>query len=334
MNVGLVGAGNISETHARAAEAAGLRIAGVYGDNLEKARRLADRCGVPAAASLDALLAQPALDIVMIGSPSGLHAAQAIAAVRSGRHVLVEKPLDIATARVDQLIAEAARAGVTVGVFFQDRLKPAIVDLKRRIEAGEIGTPLLATAEVKWFRPREYYSASRWRGTWALDGGGALMNQGIHTVDLLLFLFGRAAMVSGLATTRLHTIETEDTASALIEFANGVQATLDVTTAAPPGAPRRLRLAGTRGTLCLEGDRLVDAGDVPNATAPENAASAVVSDASSHQRIIADFVDAIRTGRSPVCDGAEGRRSVELVEAVYRSSREQRVVVLSEPGNR
>ena len=215
MNVGLIGAGNISDTHARAAIAAGLRIAGVYGDNREKARQLADRYGAAAFATLDALLAHQPLDIVMIGSPSGCHADHAIAAARTGRHVLVEKPLDISTARIDQLIAEVTRAGVTLGVFFQDRLKPDVVEMKRRIDAGEIGTPLLATGEVKWFRPRDYYSSSRWRGTWALDGGGALMNQGIHTVDLLLHLLGPVAAVSGLTATRFHDIEAEDTATAL-----------------------------------------------------------------------------------------------------------------------
>ena len=129
----------------------------------------------------------------MIGSPSGCHADHAIAAARAGCHVLVEKPLDISTARIDELIAEVTHAGVTLGVFFQDRLKPDVVEMKRRIEAGEIGMPLVATGEVKWFRPRDYYSSSRWRGTWALDGGGALMNQGIHTVDLLLHLLGPVA---------------------------------------------------------------------------------------------------------------------------------------------
>ena len=254
MNVGLVGAGNISDTHARAALAAGLRIAGVYGDNHARTRDLADRYGANAFASLEALLAHQPLELVMIGSPSGLHAEQAVAAARSGRHVLVEKPLDISTARVDRLLREAARARVTLGVFFQDRLKPAIVDMKRRIDAGEIGAPLLATGEVKWFRPREYYASSRWRGTWALDGGGALMNQGIHTVDVMLHLLGPVVSVSGLTATRCHTIEAEDTATALLEFESGAQGTIDVTTAAaPPGSPRRLRITGSTGSLAARG---------------------------------------------------------------------------------
>ena len=341
MNAGLIGAGNISDTHARAALAAGLRIAGVHGANRDKARTLADRCGTTAFDSLDALLAQPSLDLVIIGSPSGRHAEQAVAAARRGRHVLVEKPLDITTARIDALAQEVARAKITLGVIFQDRLKPDVVAMKRRLDAGELGTPLVATAEVKWFRPPEYYSASRWRGTWALDGGGALINQGIHTVDLLLHVLGPVTRVAGLMATRQHAIEAEDTATALLEFANGAQGTLDVTTAAFPGSPRRLRIAGTAGSLWLEGDRLVTtdathlrhgSGGRAGSDPIENASSPVVSDVTAHQRIIEDFVAAIRDRRAPVCDVTEGRRSVEVVEAVYRSARDGRAVTL-EPRN-
>ena len=331
MNAGLVGAGNISDTHARAALAAGLRIAGVHGDNRDKARALAHRYGTTAFDSLDAMLEQPALDLVIIGSPSARHAEQAIAAARRGRHVLVEKPLDITTARIDTLAQEVERAKITLGVIFQDRLKPDVLEMKRRLDAGELGTPLVATAEVKWSRPPEYYSASRWRGTWALDGGGALMNQGIHSVDLLLYLLGPVARVTGLTATRHHAIEAEDTATALLEFVNGTQATLDVTTAAFHGSPRRLRIAGTAGWSWLEGDRLVTA-DSTGSDPIENASSPVVSDVTAHQRVIEDFVRAIRDGRAPVCDVNEGRRSVEVVEAVYRSAREGRAIAL-EPRN-
>lgn len=329
MNAGLIGAGNISDTHARAAHAAGLRIAGVFGENREKTAQLADRHGATAFDTLDALVADPGLDLVIIGSPSGCHADHAITAVRARRHVLVEKPLDIATARIDALLVEVERAGVLLGTCFQDRLKPDVVEMKRRIDAGAIGTPLLATAEVKWWRPRDYYSSSRWRGTWALDGGGALINQGIHTVDLLLYLLGSATRVSGVTATRFHEIEAEDTATATFEFANGAVATIDATTAAFPGRPRRLLITGTVGSLLLEGDRLHDEA-TPCDRVVENAASAVVSDVSAHQRMIEDFVDAIRGGRRPICDGPEGRRSVAIVEAVYRSAREQHAVEVSD----
>src|SRR5262245_44943858 len=206
-NVGLVSAGNISDTHARAAEAAGLKVVAVFGQSASRSQQLADCHGARAFATLDALLRSPGLDLVMIGSPSGCHAEQAMAVARSGRHVLVEKPLDIATNRIDTLLEEVVGAGVTLGVFFQDRLKPDVVRLKQLLESGAIGTPIVATAEVKWSRPPSYYESSRWRGRWALDGGGALMNQGIHTVDLLLYLLGSVSRVSGAIATRVHRIE-------------------------------------------------------------------------------------------------------------------------------
>ena len=334
MNVGIVGGGNISDTHARAAHAAGLRVAAVFGDNRAKARQLAERHGATAFDTLDAFLQQPSLDLVMIGSPSGCHAEHATAAVRARRHILVEKPLEISVERIDALLGEVARAGVVLGVFFQDRLKPDVVTMKRRIEAGDIGTPLVATGEVKWFRTPAYYADSRWRGSWSLAGGGALMNQGIHTVDLLLYLLGPVRSVSGLIATRFHEIDVEDTATAMIEFASGALATVDATTAARPGQPRRLQIVGSAGSLLLEDDHLSklaggrDPGQVVSEPrkSPESAASPVVSDVAAHQRIIEDFVDAVRNGRAPVCDGREGRRSVEIIEAIYRSAREKRVI--------
>ena len=182
VRIGILGAGGISDTHARAAQAIdGVEVVAVHGTNRDKAAALAraDRRG-RVHDDLEAFLAHP-MDIVAIGSPSGVHAEQAIAAVRRGLHVLVEKPLDITTARIDDVIDEADRAGVKVGVFFQDRLTPDLVEMKTAIDAGALGTPVLASGRVKWYRPPEYYRDSRWRGTRRLDGGGVLMNQAIHT---------------------------------------------------------------------------------------------------------------------------------------------------------
>jgi UDP-N-acetyl-2-amino-2-deoxyglucuronate dehydrogenase len=326
MNVAIIGAGNISETHARAAAAAGLTVRAVFGDNRDKTRQFAERHGATPFDTLDGLLRGADVGLVMIGSPSGCHAEQALAAVRGGRHVLVEKPLDINTARIDPLLAAVRESGVTLGLFFQDRLKPDILALKQALASGAIGEPVLVSGDVKWYRPPEYYTGSRWRGTAALDGGGALMNQGIHTVDLMLYLLGPITRVRGSIATRLHAIESEDTAAAVLEFESGALGTLAATTAAPPGRPRRLEIIGTAGALVLEGDRLVTSTDDTSSPAPENAASPVVSDVSAHQRIIEDFVAAVREGRPPVCDGHEGRRSVEVVEAVYRSARERQAI--------
>ena len=269
------------------------------------------------------------MDLVVIGSPSGLHAEQGIAAAQHGLHVLTEKPIDRSTARADRLIAEADRAGVTLGVIFQDRMKPDVRRLKTLLDAGRLGTPILASASVRWHRPPEYYGASEWRGTQALDGGGALMNQGVHTVDLLLWLFGPVRRVFGKTATRLHAIEVEDTAVAVLEFASGAIGTLEAATSAYPGYARRIELTGSEGTLRLEGDRLAavdlrsgaEDTDVPDSHPISAAAtSAVVADVRAHRAVFEDFIAAAARGVQPSCDGAQGRASVAVIEAIYRSS--------------
>ena len=340
IHVGILGAGNISETHARAArEAEGVSLAAVCGANREKVARLGELYGGAVYARLEDFLGHRPLDAVLVGSPSGLHAEHGIAAARRGLHVLVEKPVDVTTARADALVAECEQAGVRLGVFFQDRVAPDVLRLKGMLDAGLLGRPILASGRVRWYRPPEYYAGSRWRGTWALDGGGALMNQGVHTVDLLLWLLGDVRSVYAKAVTALHQVEVEDTVAATLEFACGAVGTLEATTAAYPGYPRRLELTGSEGTAVIEGDRLLAAdlrtphadarttaegADGPSATSP------VVSDVRGHRTILEDFVRAVETGGTPLCDGREARRSVELVEAVYESSRTGRAVRLTE----
>lgn len=329
--VGILGGGNISETHARAAhETDGVDVAAIYGQNQEKAARLSERFGGKVCRSLQELLEHKPLDVVMIGSPSGLHAEHGIAAARSGLHVLVEKPLDITTERADALISECERAGVKLGVFFQDRVAPEIRRLKDLIADGTLGKPILISGRVKWYRPPEYYSGSRWHGTSALDGGGALMNQGVHTVDLLLWLMGDVARVSATSITALHDIEVEDTVVATLEFVNGAIGTLEAATSVYPGYPRRLELTGSEGTVILEHDRII-AADLRTAHADllgpasedpnPSATSPIVSDVRGHKELLKDFLRAIDTNGRPSCDGLEGRRSVELVQAIYESTR-------------
>src|SRR6266851_9291045 len=188
--IGLIGGGNITETHARAARAlSGVEIAAVYGTNADKVARVCREHGGKPYYDLVEFLAHRPMDLVAIGSPSGLHATQGIAAAQRGLHVLTEKPIDISTERADALIEAADRNRVKLGVIFQDRLKPDICKLKQWVSSGVIGKPILADARVKWYRPPDYYDNSRWRGTRALDGGGALINQAVHTVDLMLWLF-------------------------------------------------------------------------------------------------------------------------------------------------
>lgn len=337
IRVGIIGAGGISETHARAVgETEGAEVVAVYGQNVEKTRRLAELYGGAAYDDLETFLAQP-MDMVAVGSPSGLHAEQGIAAAQRGLHVLVEKPIDITTARADALIAACDAAGVKLGLFFQDRVAPGICRLKKLVDEGRLGRLILASARVKWYRPPEYYAGSRWRGTWALDGGGALMNQGVHTVDLMLWLLGRVSRVYARAATALHDIEVEDTVAATLEFASGAVGTLEATTAAYPGYPRQLELTGTEGTCVLRHDQLIatdlrtppdDSPSTVDGNTNRSASSHVVSDARGHQKILEDFIRAIETNGKPLCDGREGRRSVELIEAIYESSRERRAIEL------
>jgi UDP-N-acetyl-2-amino-2-deoxyglucuronate dehydrogenase len=330
IHIGLIGGGNISETHARAAAALpGVNISAVYGTNGEKVARLCETYGGTPYGEFDQFLIHKPVDMVIIGSPSGLHAAQGIAAAGRGLHVLTEKPIDISTKHADQLIAAADHAGVKLGVIFQDRFKPDISRLKRHVENGVIGKPLLFEASVRWYRAPEYYVGSKWRGTLALDGGGALINQAVHTVDLLLWLFGDVDRVQAKIATVLHAIEGEDTAVALLEFNNGVTGTILATTASYPGYPRRITVTGTNGTIILEHDRIVavdlNGGDRNATVAPspkevENAASAVVTDFSGHQAALKDFIRAIQENGTPQVDGHEGRRSIALIEEIYRAA--------------
>src|SRR5256712_5303821 len=259
-HIGLIGGGNITQTHARAARAIpGVEISAIQGTNSEKIARLCREHGGTSYQDFDAFLKHRPMDLVLIGSPSGLHATQGIAAARQGLHVLTEKPIEINTARANALIEGAKKSNVQLGVIFQDRMKPHIRQLKNWIDQGLLGRPLMVDARVKWYRPPEYYANSRWRGTLALDGGGALINQGVHTVDLLLWLLGDVARVQARTATLLHKIEAEDTAAAILEFAGGALGIIHATTATYPGYPRRLELTGSRGTVILEQDKLVAA---------------------------------------------------------------------------
>ncbi len=339
LHIGLIGGGNITDTHARAARAIpGVEIAAVYGTNREKVERLSSTHGGTPYTALETFLTHRPMDLVAIGSPSGLHATQGIAAARHGLHVLTEKPIDISTERADALIAETAKAGVKLGVFLQDRLKPDIRRLKGFVDSGGLGRPILADARVKWYRPPEYYAKSRWRGTWALDGGGALINQGVHTVDLLLWLFGDVVRAHAQMATAIHRIEAEDTLIALLEFSSSALGSLVATTSAYPGYPRRLELTGSEGTLVLEHDQLVrsDLRTVPpdligrgNGDQNQSASSPVVSDPRGHQAVLEDFIRAIEKNSTPACDGGEGRRSLRVVEAIYASCRTGRPVTVS-----
>jgi len=329
MRIGLIGGGNISATHAQAASTiSGVELVAIYGENQHKVDRLSREYGARAYPDLGAFLSFRPMDMVIIGSPSGLHAEQGILVAQQGLHVLVEKPIAVSGQQSAALVGACKKANIKLGVIFQDRFKPEIRRLRDLIREGTLGRILLADARMKWYRPPDYYSQSRWRGTWRLDGGGALINQGSHTVDLLLWLLGDVARVQARTATLLHSIETEDTALALLEFTGGALATLVATTAAYPGYSRRIEITGTEGTVILENDLIVAAelhalsATLSNEALTRNPSpsSPVISDTRGHQSAIEDFIRAVEHNALPECDGKEAQRSLALIEEIYRAS--------------
>ncbi|MCB1056740.1 MAG: Gfo/Idh/MocA family oxidoreductase, partial [Acidobacteria bacterium] len=314
-------------------ETPGARLVAACRADATRAAETRAELGVPCEASLEALLDRPDVDAVCLCTPSGLHAEQAITAARAGKHVLVEKPMALEVADADAMIAACREAGVHLGVAFQRRTDPDLRELHAAIRAGELGRLVLGTASVPYFRAQSYYDSAAWRGTWSLDGGGALMNQGIHLVDLLLWLMGGEPQVVGASGGALdHDIEVEDSVAAALRFtggtADGAVGALVATTAAAPGFPHRVEVYGTRGGAQIEGDGLVRwEGEAPrirprsvHAADAGSGGSATGLGHLGHRLLLEDFAAALREDREPLVSGEEGRRSLALVLAVYEAA--------------
>lgn len=333
LGFGLIGTGMIADFHARAiAETTGAKLVGVAGRTEAKVRALAEKHGAPfATTDVAALVARPDIQVICITTPSGAHLEPALAAIRAGKHVVVEKPLEITIARVDQLLAAAAAAGVKVAPIFQSRFGAGAQRVKAALDAGRLGRLVLASAYVKWHRTAAYYQG--WKGTLALDGGGAVMNQAIHGLDLLQWFAGLPAEVFGWTTRRVHTgIEAEDTACATLRFPDGALGTIEASTALYPGWSRRLELCGEHGSIALEDDRITrwefrtrHPDDAAVLSTADNAlgSGASAPSAISHQghlRQIQNLADHLRTGTPLLIDGPEARKAVALVCALYTSA--------------
>jgi UDP-N-acetyl-2-amino-2-deoxyglucuronate dehydrogenase len=256
--VGIAGAGTIGAVHAEALdELQGARLVAVAEAREVTGRKLAETHGAEWYAELGELLTRPDVDVVVICTPSGLHPDQSVAAARAGKHVITEKPMATTLEGADRMIHACKEAGVTLSVIFQYRFNRDALRLKRAVEAGLLGHPVLGNAFVHWHRTQAYYEErGGWRGTWALDGGGALMNQSIHVVDLLQWMLGPVESICGYAETLEHDIEAEDTASAALRFANRALGTIQGTTSAHRDSPLRIEIMGTEGSATLEGSRL------------------------------------------------------------------------------
>jgi UDP-N-acetyl-2-amino-2-deoxyglucuronate dehydrogenase len=344
---GIVGTGVIAAIHADAIAMlsqtgrADARLVAVTDVAHGPAAAFAAERGCPAEPDLTALLARRNVEVVCVCVPSGLHAAIGIEVAKAGKHLVVEKPIDVSLDAADRLIDAARAAGVALTVISQHRFDPGLIELRRLLEDGALGRLVLGEASTKWYRTQAYYDSAAWRGTWAMDGG-SLMNQGVHYVDLLRWCMGPPAEVTAVCSTQAHQIEVEDTALAVVRFASGAVGTILASTAAFPGFPQRLEITGTGGTVTVEDGRIVrralaeGAGPAaPSASAgPADAAGSTAADpaavdVTSHAAQLADLLDAVDTGREPAVTGQSGRAALEIIVAVYESSRTGRPVSLS-----
>ncbi len=336
---GIVGCGMIAEYHVRAiGEIPGARVAAVCNRSRGGAEKVAGLAGEGCRVytDVDVMLADAEIDVVSVCTPSGAHREPAVQAARAGKHVVVEKPLEITLPRCDAIIDACDTAGVRLCTIFPSRYAAANQTLKTAIDTGRFGRLTMGDTYVKWWRTQEYYDSGGWRGTWEIDGGGALMNQAIHNVDLLQWLMGDVASVQAMTATLAHLrIEVEDTAAAVLRFENGALGVIEATTAAYPGLLKRTEIHGDGGSARVEQDDITlwnfqvkapsDA-EVHALMAGQTGFSAGASDPrginhAGHRDQLADFLRAIDEDRPAYVDGREGRKSVEIIRAIYQSAR-------------
>ena len=339
MKFGIIGAGMIGHFHAKAITAmAGGTLHSVFDLRYEAADKLATEYGAIAHSDMAAFLADEELEIVTVGTPSGAHLDPTLAALQAGKHAIVEKPLEITTERIDQLMQAAAAHGKTLAAVLNRRFHPGMNAFKKASDEGRFGTLASASAYIKWYRDQAYYDSAGWRGTWALDGGGALMNQSIHTVDALIYLAGPVKSVQANTALLAHErIEVEDHCVALIEFENGARGVIEASTCtwSKDGHPARVQLAGTDGSVFLADEAFEiwdfkeekpEDTEIKSTLMKGQEAGLGANDPSAinfyqHQRNFEEVVAAIAEGRDPSTSASEARKSVEVITAIYESAK-------------
>jgi UDP-N-acetyl-2-amino-2-deoxyglucuronate dehydrogenase len=346
---GIVGTGMISHFHAKAiAEITGASVVACCDTIEERATSFADEYGCRAYTNIDDMLADADVHIVNVCTPSGAHRDLAVSAANAGKHVVVEKPLEITLARCDDIINACKENNVRLCAIFPSRFSSVNMELKKAVEEGRFGRLTLGDTYVKWWRTQDYYDSGGWRGTWGMDGGGAYMNQAIHQVDLLYWLMGDVVEVNGMMDTLAHErIEVEDVGVATLRFANGAIGVIEATTAAWPGLLKKTEIHGTKGTAIVEQDDVVrwefeeeTADDTKIReqfkTGSSNTGGAADPKAISHvghRDQLQDFVTAIQQNGTPRVDGVDGRKSVEIILAIYQAAWSNQTVHLPLSGD-
>ena len=344
LGFGIIGCGMIAGFHSKAInDTRGAKLVACYDNAPAAADRLAESTGARAYHDLQAMLANPDVDVVTIGTPSGAHMDPAVSAARAGKHVIVEKPLEITLKRCDKIIDECEKAGVVLSTIYPSRFHNSSIEMKKAIDQGRFGQLTAGDASVKWYRTQAYYDSGAWRGTWELDGGGALMNQAIHSVDLLTWLMGPVVEIRAQTALLAHKrIAVEDVAMATLRFANGAMGIIEASTAVYPGYLKRVEIHGTEGSAIMEEEDIVkwdfarknrrDAA-IHKAMAEQQSGGGGAADPAAighhgHTRQFQDVLKAIKKGTSPSVDGPEGRRSVEIILALYKAAETGRAVQL------
>lgn len=333
VSIGIIGAGTIAGFHAEAIrDAEGATLRSVFDTQGNRAQEFGEHWSAVAYDDIAAFLADPELDCVTICTPSGLHLDAAVAAAEAGKHVMVEKPMEVTSKRAEKIVTACVRKGVQLGGVFQTRFHPAAEVLRQAVTAGWFGRVSLVSAEIKWYRDAEYYAGSGWRGTWRLDGGGALMNQSIHAVDLLLWYFGFPVEISAHAAVRTHEgLEVEDTLVATFRFPGGELGSIQATTGAWPGSFKTIEVCGESGHVRLEEDHFSRWEFAPRSVAPsaEEVANLLgLSDVESpieigtaaHRRQYEDFLAVLAGGTAPRVTPRDAVDAVRFVEAIYSSA--------------
>ncbi len=330
----IVGCGGIAKIHADAIKNMdNARLVAVYDYSYKYAKDFAKKHECIAYEKIEELLEDSNVDIVNICTPSGLHAAIAVQVANAKKHIVLEKPMAITKEQMDDITKAVEENGVKVEVISQLRFTQSILQTKNAIDQGWLGRILHADYVMKYKRTQEYYDNGGWRGTWKMDGGGALMNQGIHGIDLLQYLVGGVKSVYADCRTMARSIETEDTANILVEYNSGAVGVIQCTTCCEPGYPRRITISGTKGTIVIKEDE-IETWDIENKgietrKSGMNANSNPLDLSSKyHQMQFSDLINTIVLNQTPLVDVNEGRKAVEIILAAYESSREGKKVVL------
>jgi predicted dehydrogenase len=342
----IVGCGMIARFHARALQdIPQTRLLALVSRNSKNAHTVAGSVGAACDiyTELAPVLLRKDIHVVIITTPSGAHLGPAVAAAQAGKHVVVEKPLEITLERCDAIINACERNNVKLCTIFPSRFGDANQALKKTVKSGRFGQLTLGETTCKWWRPQSYYDEGGWKGTKALDGGGALMNQAIHNVDLLLWLMGPVTHITGFTAMLAHErIEVEDTAVACLRFANGALGVIQATTSVYPGLPKTIAIHGDKGSAVIEQDDVLRWELTPETDedrrikerfAQKTGASGGSSNPAEishvgHARQLADFVNAIESGGKPAVDGREGRKAVEVILRIYESMATGKVISL------